>query len=102
MKLFRISALCLLGVLGVSSMASAQLWSRRYNGAGSGNDLARAITLDGAGNIYVTGESDGTSATGVDFATIKYNSSGAPLWSRRYDGPAHGADYAKEIGRAHV
>lgn len=97
MKVLRISALCLLGVLGVTSMASAQIWSRRYNGAGSGNDAARAITLDGAGNVYVAGESAGTATTGIDIVTIKYNGSGAPQWAKRYDGTAHGSDYGKAL-----
>lgn len=97
MKGLRISALCLFGVLGLANLASAQIWSRRYNGSGSGNDSARSIALDGAGNTIVTGESDGTAATKVDFVTIKYNGSGTPLWSKRYDGTAHGNDYAKAV-----
>lgn len=97
MKALRISTLCLLGVLGVTSMASAQVWSRRYNGAGSGNDSARAISVNIAGNVYITGESDGTAATKVDFTTIKYAPNGSPLWSKRYDGPAHGNDSGRGL-----
>ena len=44
----------------------------RYNGPGNGDDEATAIAIDGADNIYVTGESTG-SGTSLDYATIKYN-----------------------------
>ena len=43
-----------------------QLWSSIYNGPTSGSDEAKAIVLDDAGNIYITGESNG-------YCTIKYS-----------------------------
>ncbi len=61
----------------------AQLWVRRYGSLGA-NDEAKALVVDGAGNIYITGESLGDS-TGSDFATIKYDSQGAEQWVRRHD-----------------
>jgi len=33
---------------------SEELWVSRYNGATDGQDLARALVVDGLGNIYVT------------------------------------------------
>ncbi len=61
-----------------------QQWVKRYDGPGNSSDYVKAMVLDGAGNIYVTGQSAG-SGTGQDYATIKYNSTGDTLWVRRYD-----------------
>jgi len=71
-------------------------WVRRYNGTGNGDDAANALTVDGAGNIYVTGASDG-SGTGADFATIKYLPNGDTAWVRRYNGPSDSTDSPQAI-----
>ena len=42
------------------------LWTNRYNGPANGYDQAFAMAVDGSGNIYVTGYSQG------DCTTIKY------------------------------
>ncbi|TKJ41332.1 hypothetical protein CEE36_08430 [candidate division TA06 bacterium B3_TA06] len=68
-------------------------WVARYDGPVSGRNIANAIAVDGAGNVYVTGWSDG-SGTHPDYATIKYSPSGAELWVARYDGPASDVDAA--------
>ena len=54
-------------------------WVRRYNGPGNSGDQARAIAVDGSGNVYVTGGSDGSGTSG-DYATIKYDPQGNELW----------------------
>jgi len=46
-------------------------WERRYNGPANGDDYAFAMSLDGSGNVYVTGVSN-DSDTSTDYATIKY------------------------------
>jgi hypothetical protein len=68
-----------------------ELWARRYNGPGNYWDTPAALAVDDSGNVYVTGYSSGY---GFDWATIKYDSLGNELWVQRFDGPAHGADYA--------
>src|SRR6185295_5671954 len=65
------------------------LWTNRYNGTGNGDDEAKGIAVDNSGNVFVTGYSTGTNGNS-DFATIKYSSAGAPLWTNRYHGPGNG------------
>src|SRR5580765_6926083 len=48
------------------------------------------------GNVFVTGYSSGTSSN-YDYLTLGYASSGAPLWTNSYDGPANGSDGARAI-----
>ncbi len=67
------------------------VWIRRYNGSGNSGDVAWAVEVDVAGNVYVTGWSSG-SGTGNDYATIKYNSNGDNVWVSRYNGPGNGED----------
>jgi len=83
-----------------------ELWVARYDGPGQNSDQATAITLDSVGNVYVTGASWGI-GTNVDYATTMYDSNGNQVWVARYDGSAHGGDYASAIaldssGNIHV
>jgi hypothetical protein len=67
-----------------------ELWIRRYNATGTGEDHASDLAIDEWGNVYVTGSS------GIyphyDYATIKYDSSGKKLWVRKYNGPGNDKD----------
>ena len=72
-------------------------WQARYNGPGDENDYATAFTVDGAGNVYITGFSDGGSSTNDDFATCKFSSDGQMDWVSRYDSVAHLDDTANAI-----
>jgi hypothetical protein len=50
------------------------IWTNRYNGPANSSDLPRAMTVDRAGGVYVTGTSSsgGTSFSALDWATVKY------------------------------
>ena len=85
-----LAALVCLGVV-LSASAQTQQWAARYHGPGNSSDVATAMALDGAGNVYVTGKSAGA-GTGLDYATLAYDPSGNQLLLARYDGPSHGPD----------
>jgi uncharacterized delta-60 repeat protein len=69
------------------------LWTRFYDGQAHGEDKAYAISTDESDNIYVAGSSE-SSANGLDYIIIKYNSSGNTLWTRTYNGTGNNLDVA--------
>ena len=79
-----------------SSSDGEQLWATRYDGTGNDYDNACAIAVSPAGNVYVTGQSAG-STTGTDYATVKYNSSGVQQWVSRYNYSSANYDTAYAI-----
>ena len=75
-----------------------QQWAALYNGPGNGGDLAFAIDVDLAGNVYVTGSDQKASNTyNADYLTIKYNSAGVKQWTARFNGTANDNDEANDI-----
>lgn len=72
------------------------VWVNRYNGPGNGFDAARALAIDSAGNVYVTGSS-GDFGPNIDYATIKYDTYGHQLWLARYNGSGGGSDVANSM-----
>lgn len=60
-------------------------WVRRYNGPGNDYDIVFAMKVDSYGNVYVTGQSEGSQSR-FDYATIKYNQYGDEEWLSRYSG----------------
>ncbi len=73
-----------------------KLWSKEYNGTDNGNDAARALAIDSAGNIYVTGYAVNTDSN-YDITTIKYSPKGEQLWVATYNGKGDDYDEANAI-----
>jgi hypothetical protein len=78
------------------SSAGASLWTNRYDGPGSGNDLVKVVGVDGSNNVIVVGTSNG-GGSGSDYGTIKYSSAGVPLWTNRYNGPGNSYDEVRAV-----
>jgi uncharacterized delta-60 repeat protein len=64
--------------------AGNEQWVALYDGAASG-DEANALEIDSQGNIYVTGSSTNVNGC-IEYATVKYDSSGNEKWIVRYAG----------------
>lgn len=60
--------------------SGTEQWVGRYNGTGNTSDEAYSIAVDAQGNVYTTGTSTGV-GTGLDFATVKYDSLGNEEWA---------------------
>lgn len=84
-----------------------ELWVARYNGSGNNFaplrfDVAAAMVLDSAGNVYITGLSYESERWLIspgfqDYTTVQYNASGQEVFVARYNGPANGLDMAVAI-----
>ena len=72
-------------------------WVRRYNGPANRDDYAHALAVDASGNVYVTGSSYISDSINSDYFTIKYNSNGDTVWTRRYNGSDNYLDEAYAI-----
>jgi hypothetical protein len=61
-----------------------QQWAVLYNG-GYGNDGGSDITVDGSGNVYISGTTNTGTSTYFDGLLIKYNSSGTQQYVKTFD-----------------
>jgi len=78
------------------SSAGVAQWTNRYDGPGNSDDSPIAIVTDGSGNVIVAGHSFGN-ASGYDFATLAYSSTGDLLWTDRYSGPANSSEIVEGL-----
>ena len=69
--------------------AGNQLWVAIYNDFNNPDAQLSAMTIDGSGNVYVTGWS-GVNNVYYDCTTIKYNSAGQEQWVARYNAQPRG------------
>ncbi len=83
-----------------NAATGAQLWVKRYDGPGSGDDQAYSVAVSPTGGaVFVTGYADTTSTSaGYDYTTIAYNAAtGAQLWLASYNGPAKSTSEAYSL-----
>ncbi len=59
-------------------------WTSLFGGEPLGDDAPSDIVTDEAGNVYVTGTSEGHDGL-FDYATVMYDPDGNELWRNRYD-----------------
>jgi uncharacterized delta-60 repeat protein len=90
------------GVSGVNNVTLAYspdgtlLWTHSYRAVPFGFNEGGTVVADTNGNAYVAGSIPGSSAN-LDLAVIKLSPTGVPLWTNRYDGPAHLGDGATAV-----
>lgn len=72
------------------------LWARTLDGASGGHDYVTAVRLDGSGNVYVAGYSQGGGGAD-DFQLVKYAADGTFQWNTTLDGAAHGHDRIRSL-----
>jgi hypothetical protein len=72
-------------------------WTYRYNCVPDGWEELRDMAVDAAGNVYLTGTSDGGPETHYDCATVKLDTDGSALWVSRFNGPASESEVAQSI-----
>jgi uncharacterized delta-60 repeat protein len=69
-----------------------EAWVKRIDGSAHGSDHGHDVKTDAAGNVYVTGWIENSTAN-PDSYTLKYSPDGDLLWAKTYAGSATGVDY---------
>lgn len=77
------------------SSSLAQSWVNAYGSSGV-QDEPTAITVDGSGNVYVTGGAV-IAGQGTNYVTRKYNSAGTLVWSSTYNSGGSSSDIGRDI-----
>lgn len=73
------------------------IWAKIYNGPANQQDSAVGVSLNSAGNVFVTGWSIG-SGTGADIVTLRYNpDTGDTIWVNRFNGTPNLEDKVSAI-----
>ena len=73
------------------------IWAKIYNGPANQQDSAVGVSLNSAGNVFITGWSIG-SGTGADIVTLRYNpDTGDTIWVNRFNGTPNLEDKVSAI-----
>ncbi|MCC6182505.1 MAG: T9SS type A sorting domain-containing protein [Bacteroidia bacterium] len=73
-----------------------QLWVKRFNGVGNGNDIANALVVNSSGEVFVTGKTTIAGGT-TNYVTIKLNSAGVQQWVHTFNGTGNSNDESVAI-----
>jgi hypothetical protein len=65
------------------SNVGVPLWTNHYHGFGKIDNVARAVTVDNLGTVFVTGQS-GNYGDFYDYVTVAYSGGGIPLWTNHH------------------
>jgi len=85
-------------VFRVNAQPAALSWVQIFHGPAA-DDTATAIAVNTNGDVFVTGGSMTTNGyPDYDYATIKYSSTGLPLWTNFYDGTGNSYDMPAAMG----
>ena len=79
------------------SPSGKKLWTWRFDGKAHGNDNPSEMLVDGAGNVYVTGQT--MKATTTAAYTVKLSPAGKKLWSRTFGSGGGGNALAPAPGK---
>jgi len=80
-------------------------WVARYDGIHNSEDYSYLLSIDNAGNVYVSGHEGIIDSS--EFCTIKYNTNGEMQWVSRYNGPGNFYNHTTslvldDLGNAYV
>lgn len=73
--------------------SGVQQWVKTYDGSGA--DEAVKVVIDNNENIYITGFSADATNSDTNIVTIKYDVLGSLIWTKTFDGAAHGNDHGE-------
>lgn len=79
-------------VNGVSAWPAPKTYDSPYHSV----DTATKVALGPGGTVYTAGRSIGANGM-FDILVVKWSSSGAVKWAKRYDGPSHSQDIASAM-----
>lgn len=80
-----------------TDQSGSVVWQTEYNGTESEFDYGAAVTVDGSGNVFVTGASHASDDYTFDVVVIKYNSSGVQQWATTFNGTGNSTDIPSDI-----